>query len=213
MRLLVTGAESPLGRVVVEALEGEHELRGTGDADLRSPEQLRPLLEGVETVLHLAPHSPASPATPEAEAEVLDLAARGTYVLLKEALAAGVRRVVLASRLEVLTRYEEAYLLDESWKPRPAPEAAALAPHLAELAVREFVRAEPLLAVCLRLGDLDGADPATSPALAVEAIRKALALDPGGSHYRWWLYHVTESPRFSPARAAEAPLGLRGGGA
>src|SRR5947208_1761769 len=107
MRILITGADQPLGGLAARALQSEHELRLTGTearapsglealsytpADLREPEQVAPLVEGIDAVAHLALHPPL--ATPDAAAEklALDVSARGMFVLLHAALAAGVRR-------------------------------------------------------------------------------------------------------------------------
>src|SRR5947208_4116075 len=169
MRILVTGADQPLGGLAAQALMGKHEVRLTGTqarapaglealpyvpGDLREPDQVAPLVEGVEAVAHLALHEPMSTPDAAAEKQALDVSARGMYVLLHAALAARVRRVVLASRLEVMAAYPESYVVDESWKPMPEATAASLAPYLAELALREIVRAEEIVGICLRFGDL-----------------------------------------------------------
>jgi nucleoside-diphosphate-sugar epimerase len=205
MRILITAADRPLGQVVAQALGAGHDLRVTG-SDLREPEQVDPLLEGVEAVVHLAPHTRLDPADANAEKEALDLAARGTFVLLHAALKAGVRRIVMASRLDVMSAYPESFVVDETWKPVPDATAASLASYLAELTLREFVRAEELTGICLRLGDI-GSDPAgTTPEDAVAAIEKALDMDLAGRKYRWWLYHICSTERYRLAAAASAPL-------
>src|SRR5690349_17737800 len=116
MRVLVTGADSPLGGVAVAALRHDYDLRLTGTAelppggaeglpysaaDLREPDQVTPLMEVIDAVLHLAPFAVADPADPLAEGELLDRVARGTFVLLHAALKGGASRMVLASRLDL----------------------------------------------------------------------------------------------------------------
>jgi nucleoside-diphosphate-sugar epimerase len=226
MRILITGADQPLGSLAAQALRGEHELRLTGTearapaglaglsyapADLREPEQVAPLVVGIEAVAHLALHAPM--ATPDALAEklALDVSARGMFVLLHAALKAGVRRVVLASRLELMAAYPESYVVDEHWKPMPDAAAASLAPYLAELTLCEFVRAEEMTGVCLRFGDL-GAGPAdTTPEDAGRAIWKALTMDLAGYRYRWWLYHICSTDRYPLGHAAGKPLSFERG--
>src|SRR5438552_3974201 len=159
-------------------------------ADLREPEQVSPLVEGMEAVAHLALHQPMATPDAAAEKQALDVGARGTYVLLHAALAARVRRVVLASRLDLMAAYPESYLVDENWKPLPEANAASLAPYLAELTLREFVRAEELVGVCLRFGDLGTGPADTTPRDAANALEKALTMDLEGHKYRWWLYHI-----------------------
>src|SRR5581483_6404186 len=97
---------------------------------------------------YLAPHR--RPETPDAPSEkrALDEVARGTYVLLQAALKASVRRVVLASRLDLMAAYPASAVGGENWKPRPTPDAVSLAPYVAELALREFVRAEEMQGIC-----------------------------------------------------------------
>jgi nucleoside-diphosphate-sugar epimerase len=221
MHVLITGADQPLGGAVARALRGSCTLRLTGSdalappgceeleytpADLREPDQVNPLLEGIDAVAHLAVHACFS--TPDAEAEklALDLAARGTYVLLHAALKAGTRRVVMASRLDLLAAYPESYLVDPTWKPLPAADAASLAPYMAELTLREFVRAEELLGICLRMGDLGSGAADTTEADAVSAVRKALEMNTGARKYRWWLYHICSTDRYPLGAAASAPL-------
>lgn len=216
MQVLITGAETPLARLVATALSERFNIRLTGmpgeartngitvPADLRVPEQVAPLVAGMEAILHLAPYTALPTPDANAEQEALDQAARGTFVLLHEALKAGVKRVVLASRLDLVAAYPEDYLVDETWKPIPDTTATALAPYLAELTLREFVRAEPILGVCLRLGDLGS--EGTTESDAVTAIERALVMDPAGQKYRWWLYHISSMPRFASATADSEPL-------
>jgi nucleoside-diphosphate-sugar epimerase len=220
VRILITGADQPLGRLAAESLSTEHTLTLTGlspvepdgdylQADLREPDHVAPLVQGIDAILHLAPH--AKPETPDWRAEnaALDHAGRGTYVLLQETVKAGVQRIILASRLELMAAWPENYVVDETWKALPAANAAALAPFMAELTVREFVRAESILSVCLRLGDLGEGPDGTSAADAVAAIRAALVLDPAERKYRWWLYHICSTDRYSLGSATQAPLNFQ----
>ncbi len=221
MRILITGADLPLGAAVARALCSEHELRLTGTeplapagtegcpytpADLREPDQVAPLVSGMDAIAHLAPH--AAPVTPNAAAEkdALDHSGRGIYVLLHAALKAGVGRVVMASRLELMAAYPENYIVDPNWRPKPAPDAASLAPFVAELTLREFVRAEEIVGVCLRLGDLGSGPADTTEADAITAVTRALTMDLEGRKYRWWLYHIASTDRFPLANAAQPPL-------
>src|SRR5437667_11416418 len=104
MRILVTGADQPLGGLAAQALMGQHEVRLTGTAarapagledlpytpaDLREPDQASPLVEGMEAVAHLALHPRMTTPDAAAEKQALDVGARGMYVLLHAALAAG----------------------------------------------------------------------------------------------------------------------------
>lgn len=228
MRILITGADQPLGARAAAALRQRHELRLTGresaapegldalpytPADLREPQQVAPLVDGVEAVAHLALHAPLPTSNPEAEKWALDWATQGTYVLLEAAREAGISRVVMASRLDLMAAYPEDALVDETWKPRPEANAASLAPWLAELTLREYVRAAGMVGVCLRFGELGPGSTGTTPEDAVVAIERALTMDVTGSPHRWWLYHIASGDRYPTGAAAHPPLNFRPGGA
>ncbi len=217
MNLLITGADRPLGRLAAGHYKGAHRLRLTGTepsvdggdyrpVDLREPEGVAPLVEGIQAVLHLAVYDPAPPSGPAAEQERLDVAARGTYVLLQEARKAGVERVVLASTLALMAAYPEDYLVDENWQPEPAADAESLAPYLSEIVCREFAREGGIRTICLRFGALGEAE-GTADADALQALDGSLALAFENPGYRWHLFHVSRSARF-PMRAALEPLGF-----
>lgn len=226
MSLLITGADHPLGILAARSLAGDHALRLTGaapgavpglpaaeyvPADLRWPEQVEPLLRDVSAVLHLAPYEFGYPADPAAAGELLDHAGRGTFVLLHAARRAGVPRLVLASRLELMEDYGEECVVSETWQPRPRAEAGSLAPFLAELTAREFVRSAPLTVVCLRFGELGEAG--TTEADAAAALRRALEADFSASGHRWWLFHLGSTARYPRFAAAQPPFSFSGEGA
>jgi nucleoside-diphosphate-sugar epimerase len=206
--ILLTGAETDLGRAVVEGLHTSHPLRlAPANADLRDPAVAAPLVEGTRAVLHLTPFAAPDAAPGAAEAH-LDAVTRGTYVLLQAAVTLGAARVVLASRLDLLTPYPENLVVDEGWKPLPEASPEGLAPFLAELTAREFLREEERLeALCLRFGPLNGAgSDATTAADAVSAIARALEADLSEHGYRWQVFHICSGGRFPTARAQAPPL-------
>jgi nucleoside-diphosphate-sugar epimerase len=221
MNLLITGANRPLGTLATTHFRSAHHLRLTDyspalvepqpdldyrQADLRNPAAVAPLVEGIEAVLHLDLYHLPPISGPAAEKERLDLAARGTFVLMNEARKAGVNRVILISTLDFFETYPDDYVIDESWQPEPAPNADALAPYLAEIICREFAREGGIRAVCLRFGPL-GQPNGTDEADALQAIEQALVLaftEPG---YRWHSIHVADSDRFS-TNVARQMLGL-----
>lgn len=186
MKLLITGADNALGECAVRHFSKEHEVRGVGrETDLRDPAVAAPLVAGAGAVLHLnGYHAEAS----ETEFELLDLSARGTYVLMNTARDAGVERVVVGSTLDFFEDYPKDYIIDETWKPIPKPEAASLSPLMCELTAREFAREGGIEAVCLRFGTLD--DLGTPETDAMKAIEEALKLEFNQSGYRWGLFHV-----------------------
>src|SRR5690348_16310445 len=115
MRIAVTGGRGLLGTALTAALRPEDEVVST-EGDLRDEAVARQLLEGADALVHLTPIAPELPANAP-EREVLDLAGRGTYVLLHAAVAAGVRRVVLGSTLALFDRYPASWAVSESWQP------------------------------------------------------------------------------------------------
>jgi nucleoside-diphosphate-sugar epimerase len=220
--VLVTGAGSPLGQAVAEALGGAgYAVTAAGD-DLTDPAAVAPLLEGVRAVVHLAPISLPQTMPPDAPAEILDAASRGTHVLLKAAVERGVGRVVLGSTLAVLDAYPDDLEVTEAWRPRPRPDPAEMAPYLAELTAREFTRDvqldDPPRIVCLRFGRLVAGEAAAAGdqralplADAVRAVQRALAvLDEGGRQrgHRWQLYHIAALHPAARYTAAGARQGL-----
>jgi len=210
MRVLITGADCRLGQLAVAHFGETHDLRTTGTspsapdasagetyrcADLRRPEDVAPLVSGIDAVLHLSVYDSAPLQGVRAEQERLDMAARGTYVLLMEARKAGVARVVLASTLSLFDTYAEDYVVDESWRPMPKADAESLAPYLGEMVCREFAREGGMGVVCLRLGPL-GAEDGTPEQDAVEALAQALAMPMRAGGYRWHVYHISRDDRF-----------------
>ena len=195
MSVLVTGADRPLGKLAAAHLEKTRAVRRFDGGDLRKPEAMAALVQGAQAVLHLDAYNPQPVG---GEQERLDIAAQGTYVLMREAREAGVERVVLASSLALFDAYPEDYVLDEAWQPEPDADAASLSPYLAELTCREFARQGGIAAICLRFGAL-GKDVSETQALA--AIDGALALPLAPHGYRWHVFHISSDARF-PIRAA-----------
>lgn len=119
-RILITGATGGIGLLLTRRLRDDYDVVQQGRtpateeqerelrrADLDDYEQVRPLMEGVDTVLHLA-----GAASPESEWEaVLTANIVGTRTVLEAAREAGVRRVVLASSNHAMGMYDR----DEQW--------------------------------------------------------------------------------------------------
>jgi nucleoside-diphosphate-sugar epimerase len=206
--ILLTGAASPLGAAIAAALEREgHRLRPTDAADLTDPGFAAGLVEGVDAIVHLAPLVLAEARPDTAPGDRLDVAARGTHVLYRAALQAGVTRAVQASTLAVMDAYPDELEVTEQWRPRPRPEPNQLAPYLAELVAREFTRDQqleaPLTVACLRLAGFDQ----LGPEAAADAVGRALAFlrqDGRGRGHRFMLFHVaplTPTARYTSALA------------
>lgn len=177
MNALVTGATGFLGghltqrllsdgdqvRILARSAERAKELRDAGAevrvGDLRDPEAIRGLAEGVDVVYHLA----SAIVGPWEDFEAVDV--RGTERLLDEAARAGARRFVYASSVAVYATGEtpQDVTLDETG-PVADPERAGnytRAKVLAEQRVREAHGADRIEGVICRLGLIFG--PGRSP--------------------------------------------------
>ena len=139
---------------------------------------------------------------------MLDREVRGAYVVLEAACDKKAKRAVLVSSLAFFDEYDETYVIDEAWRPRPEADAKSLVPLLVERTFREFSRSRPVETICLRLGQID--QPKGTPTeLAVDAIEGALTLQMDPEGYRSVLYHVCEGERF-PSGSARNALSLGG---
>ena len=198
MNVLVIGADRPWGSLLATRLSADFEVVAIGsEVDLLERKSVDPVLEGVEAVVYAAASDlSAVPAQADpigdSEQVLLDEAARGTYVVLTAACAAGVEKVVLLSCLDLVRDYPEEYIVDPRWNAIPRAEAESLAPLMAELVGREIARTGKIEVCCLRLGALGEETMAED---AVAAVRDALTAEREGHH--WSLAHVASSGRFA----------------
>ncbi len=214
MKIVVTGCDRPFPKSVARHLSDEHEVVAVGRAAgsgvdevlLPEPDRVNPIIQGVDAVVHGDVFETAALSDAKDET-VLDDAVRGAYVMLEEAQTAGVERAILISTLDLLADYPDDYVLEETFRPRPRPEAGSLAPYLVEQTFREFAREGPITSICLRMGEIEGPD-GTPQDLALEAIVRALSMPLGETRYRWFLYHVCGTERFPFRAAKQAPLSL-----
>ncbi len=220
MNVLVTGAASRLGKAVTAELASTHRLRlmdadmsgltrvGGGDVELIEGILLDPdiawkAVRGVDALIHTGEPPGELPKDDlERDQHLLDLATRGTHVLLKAAVGAGVKRIVYASTLQVYNAYPDDVYISEYWEPRPAPDMVEMTPYLAEKVCTEFARAHPVTVTVLRMGKLvleeevDGQEPDLMW-LDIRDAARALgwALGHDASADVWWtrrfaLYHI-----------------------
>lgn len=224
MRLLITGASTPLGRALTARLHPGHDLRlsdseAIGDdiefvaCDLGHEEPTDALVEGVDALIHIPR------AIETGDGAVIDAHTRQTYNLLLAALQAGVRQVILASTLDLFAPYDEDMDVDEHWRPLPSTDTATLAPHLAEFVAREFAHDGALKVLCLRLGhlvdaaDADGrpydpmwlatADAADACATIIERLQHSWDNPEAGEAPAWAVFHLQHDgpgARFSSRR-------------
>ncbi|MEE3259166.1 MAG: hypothetical protein VX293_08140 [Candidatus Latescibacterota bacterium] len=197
MRVTVIGADRPLGAALASGLGDGFAVAAIGvgevgdvddyqQVDLLEREALDAALAGAEAIVHAVAFDPEA----ENEQALLDFVARSTYVALTAAVAAGVGRAVLISRLDLVRDYPQEYVVGPQWNAIPRADAGSLVPMLAELTGREIARMGQLEVRCLRLGELGGETMVDD---AVAAVRNALVAKREGHH--WSLEHVASSGR------------------
>jgi uronate dehydrogenase len=163
-RILVTSGESKLAQVIANYLTQERQVRLTGlttvpiglpytRCELNHDSATNELVREKDAIVHVAELSPEAD-----EAEWIDTLTRRTYNLLWAAAEEGVSRVVYLSTLQLLTDYDESFLVSEVWRPLPTTDPPILAKHLGEYTCREFAREQKLSIVVLRLGRVVAAE-------------------------------------------------------
>ncbi len=107
VKVLITGAQGQVARGVRKGLAGRHSLRLMDIVPIQAPEgeairgsvtnrrQVRRAVEGMDAIVHLAmrPHFE--------HGRGFDVSVKGTYILLEEAVAAGVKKAVCTGTLSV----------------------------------------------------------------------------------------------------------------
>jgi nucleoside-diphosphate-sugar epimerase len=216
MNVLITGAASRLGRAIAAELAPDHHLRlvdselsGSGEkaeiiqCSLLDPDGVQQAVRGMDAVIHTGEPPPDLPAEARhRDPFLLDWATRGTHLLFKAAVEAGIRRLVYGSTLEIFSSYPDDVYISELWKPWPTPEIFSMSRYLGELTCREFARDFLVCVTALRLGRLvleeEVMDQAPHPMWvdvrdAAQAFRCALRRDTSQEVWwtrRWWLCHV-----------------------
>jgi uronate dehydrogenase len=111
-KILITGASGRIGTVLRRAFADEYEIRSLDRApnpddpnaivaDLQDYEALRLAMEGMDTVVHLA----ATPTEAPFHENLVPNNIVGVYHTYEAARAAGVKRIVFASTVQVVTNY------------------------------------------------------------------------------------------------------------
>ncbi|MDA0838886.1 MAG: NAD(P)-dependent oxidoreductase [Planctomycetota bacterium] len=159
MKILITGANTPLASRIADRISANHQVLLT-DAEsepakgkLLDPRELNgdcELLNNVEIILHCG----VLPTDCGDEQHVLDFATRGTYNLMNAAIAAGVRRFIHFSTLDYMTDKVDEYWVDERFKPRPATEVTQLAHFLVERMAYQFAIESRLEVISLRVSKM-----------------------------------------------------------
>jgi nucleoside-diphosphate-sugar epimerase len=231
LKILITGAASPLAQEIITALDSAYEVRllddcppieGQQDADwvqgsLTDPQVAWQAVRNIDLLIHTGEPPPTLATDPgQCEQTLLDLATRGTHVLLKAAIEAGLKRFIYGSTLEIFSGYPDTVYITEMHKPLPTPDMPQMGRYLGELTCREFAREHMVTGTALRLGklvlkeDVAGQQPdlmwldrrdAAQAFCAVVAHHTSLSFRWVG---RWNLYHICApitNPKFLIAKA------------
>ena len=165
MNVLVTGAAGYIGGVVARDLQGRwgHRVRGVDMRPMPALQDCRQLelheygavydaLEGIDAVAHLAwPMRPYDGYAP-AEHTAVGAGVSQLNLLLKAALARGIRRFVFQSTINITAPSWDNWRLVEEELPRPGTHDYTLGKTLAEEMCRSFARLEELTVAVIRFG-------------------------------------------------------------
>jgi nucleoside-diphosphate-sugar epimerase len=235
MNILIIGAASRLGKAIIAELKEDYQLRLLDDVSndmpfeeqedveliqgsILDPDTAWKAVRNIDALIHTG-ETPKHLPEDELEKEqlLLDLATRGTHVLLKAAAEAGVKRVIYGSTLEIFSAYPDDVYISELWKPLPTPEIHQMTRYLGELTCREFARDYMVTVTALRLGKLvmkeDVANQQTNLMWldfrdAAFAFKCALRRDASAEirwTRRWSLYHICadfDNPKYLINQAA-----------
>ncbi|MEN6493966.1 MAG: hypothetical protein ABFD16_06715, partial [Thermoguttaceae bacterium] len=125
-RVLLTSAHSRLAQVLAAGLGDKYHVSLTspvaiGPTDLPFTESkldygeaTRSLVRGLAAIVHVA-----WPVPEASMVERIEGGTRSTYNLLRAAVDEGVQAVVYLSSLDMLTRYDTGFAVDEDWQPHP----------------------------------------------------------------------------------------------
>lgn len=219
MRVLITGAASPLATAIADSLRTDHQVRLTDKkeistdlefvrSDIGHDEATDALVQGVDAIVHLT----HTPHPNDGQNEWLDINSRRHYNLLLAASEADVPFALVISTLDLFQPYDVEMTVGEHWQPLPNTSPAQLGAHLAEFTAREFAHSNALDVAVLRLGHVvlseDVAEQKYDPmwvdqrdaARAVDLLlQKRKTLDPrrSRSYHVLHLQSVSDRARFS----------------
>jgi nucleoside-diphosphate-sugar epimerase len=204
-RVLITGADGIVGRVLRERLADRYELRlmthrpaayPSVVADVADFEAIRPAFEGVAAVVHLA--GTASVSAPWED--LLSPNIVGTRNVFEAAAAAAVSLVVYASSNHVIGMEEvdgapaihrpgHGQLFDERAEARP-DSLYAVTKVFGEAIARYYVERRGLRAICVRIGSVTEDDDPATPSRVEAAPEKRLTREERiARHAAVWLSH------------------------
>jgi nucleoside-diphosphate-sugar epimerase len=204
-RVLITGADGDIGRILWEGLADRHELRALTHhpadipsvvGDIADIESIRPAFDGIDAVVHLAGNSHVTASWEE----VLEANIIGVRNVYEAAVDAGVGLVVFASSNHAIGMYEvdgapELYrpghgrMYDEHVDPRP-DSPYGVSKVFGEALGRYYVDRRGLRVICLRIGSVAEVDDPDAPlGLEAEPSKTSTPELKAARHQAVWLSH------------------------
>ncbi len=189
MKILLTGSSGRVGRAIFAALSPEHEVTGIDRnvfstthviGDVADAETLKPLLYGVDAVIHTAgPHAPHVGTVPDAEFERVNI--EGTRTVFELARAAGVSRFLYTSTTALYGHaIEQGACTWVSEETVPQPKSIYHRTKLAAEAVLEVAATDALPVRVLRMSRCF---PEPAPEMALFRLHRGIdARDVGSGH-------------------------------
>ncbi|BAN26472.1 NAD-dependent epimerase/dehydratase family protein [Caballeronia insecticola] len=170
-RVLITGAAGVIGRVLRAGFAGQYALRladiapqaPAGEheeivtADITRPERLREIMEGVDTVVHLA-------GIPDEDTwqKIRDMNIDGCYNVFEAARQAGVKRMVFASSNHAVGFHRRDRMIDDTVMVRP-DSRYGVSKAFGEALGRLYADKYGMSVACLRIGSFRADDQPTAP--------------------------------------------------
>jgi uronate dehydrogenase len=170
-RVLITGAAGHIGRALRAGLAGRYQLRladiapqaaaGAGEevvsADITRLEELLPVMQGVDTVVHLA-------GIPDEDTwqKIRDMNIEGCYNVFEAARQAGVKRVVFASSNHAVGFHRRDRMIDDTVPLRP-DSRYGVSKVFGEALGRLYADKHGMSVACLRIGSFRADDTVSAP--------------------------------------------------
>jgi uronate dehydrogenase len=170
-RVLITGAAGHIGRVLRDGFHGHYDLRladiapqaaaRAGEeivvADITKLDDLLPVMEGVDVVVHLA-------GIPDEDRweRIRDMNIEGCYNVFEAARQAGVKRVVFASSNHAVGFHRRDRMIDNTVEPRP-DSRYGVSKVFGEALGRMYADKHGMSVACMRIGSFRPDDTPTVP--------------------------------------------------